>query len=429
MHIQDTGLQRHLAYLTQTLGVRLAGTDNETRAADYIAAQFRAAGAAVSVETFPVRKRQVRRLKLQLRLGGRWVAFPGSLLSSTPGTNGKVREAPLLFFEAPAEYSRRDLSHLRGKAVVHLGTHIESRADYRRLMAAQPAFVLMVDVRYPGTSPLADGMFPAYTQALGAVPTVNVAFLDAWRWQVEHATAARLMVDGGMAPATSQNVVADLPGSDPKAGTIFFGAHHDTQADSPGADDNASGVAAIIEIARAWAAGGPCRRGVRLISFGAEEQLSVGSAAYVRRHWREIKRSAVTMINLDSIGSPMGWNDLYSNGPATMGKLARPFFEEQGLAVRLMNEVVPYGDHFPFTVAGIPSYWLYRVNCTSGRFFHHRPDDDISRVATDLLARQAQATGALARHLATVQRLPYPVAMPPAMRPAIQKFWKDLFTA
>jgi aminopeptidase YwaD len=428
VRIHAERLQQHLAYLTQTLGVRLSGTDNETRAADYIAAQFRAIGATVSEETFPVRKRHVRRLKLHIRLDGRWIAFPGSLLSSTPGTNGKIREAPLVFFEAPAEYSRRDLGYLRGKAVIHLGTHIESRADYRRLMAAKPAFILMVDVRFPGTSPLADGMFPAYTQAIGAVPTVNVAFMDAWRWRIEHATAARLVVDGGMAPATSRNVIADLPGSDPRAGTIVIGAHHDTQADSPGADDNASGVAAIIEIARAWKAAGPSRRGVRLISFGAEEQLSVGSATYVRRHWREIKRSAATMINLDSIGSPMGWNDLYSNGPAIMGTFARRFFESQGLAVRLVDTVEPYGDHFPFTVAGIPSYWLYRVNCTSGRFFHHRPDDDIRRVPADFLARQAQAVGALARHLATVRRLPYPVTIPAALRPAIRRFWKDLFS-
>ena len=65
-----------------------------------------------------------------------------------PAMGGALVEAPLVFFEAPTEYAREDLSHLRGKAVVHLGCHIESRAAYQRLMQAEPAFLLFVDIRY-----------------------------------------------------------------------------------------------------------------------------------------------------------------------------------------------------------------------------------------------------------------------------------------
>ena len=64
-------------------------------------------------------------------VGGQWRAFPCSLFSNTPGTGGKPVEAPLCLFEAPAEYRRPDLSHLRGKAVLHLGTHIESETSFQ----------------------------------------------------------------------------------------------------------------------------------------------------------------------------------------------------------------------------------------------------------------------------------------------------------
>jgi hypothetical protein len=415
-----------LQVLTRDIGVRLAGSAGERRAAGYAAEQFERLGARVSVEEFPVLERHVERFDLRLRLGAKWVRFPGSLMSSTPGTDGRPLTAPLVFFEAPTEARREDLSHLTGKAVVHLGSHIESRAYYRRLMAARPAFLLVVDVRFPGATPLADGMFPAYTRAIGAVPTVNVAFLDAWRWKAEGASAVRLTIRGGMRPGVSQNVVADLPGSDPDAGLLLLGAHHDTQADSVGADDNAVGVACLLALTRQLA---PLRRrrGIRLISFGAEEQLSVGSAEYVRRHRPELRRQARLMFNLDACGSLMGWTTLVVNGPRQLTDLVVPCFERAGQYVQPTNDIMPYSDHFPFAAAGIPSIFLGRVNCTAGRFFHHRADDDMSRVSVPLLATFTDVVGSLMMKLANARRLPFPATIPPVQATQVRRYWNDLF--
>ena len=100
--------------------------------------------------------------------------------------------------------------------------NVESREAYRRLIAAKPAFLIFVDVRYPGSVPLADGMFPAYTHAIGSVPTVNAAFQDAWAWRQSGADAARLTVVGGMRRSESQNVIAELPGSEPDSGIVEY---------------------------------------------------------------------------------------------------------------------------------------------------------------------------------------------------------------
>ena len=419
-------IERHLRKLTVDIGIRLAGAPTEAQAAEYLAAEFARSGAAVSVETFPVRERAVTREELQVQVGGKWVTFPCSLFSSTPGTEGRRLEAPLCFFESETEYRRKDLSHLRGRAVVHLGCHIESRDNYRRLMAAKPAFMLFVDIRYPGSTPLADGMFPAYTQAFGAVPTVNVAFLDAWRWKVEGATAARLVVDGGMRPATSQNVIAELPGSDPSGGIIFFGGHHDTQANSVGADDNAVGSVTLLEIARLLAPL-PRKRTVRLISFGAEEQLSVGSAEYVRRHRGEIAKRGRFMFNLDSMGSHMGATKAFFCGPKQMVDYVVPFFEKAGQYVRPDTEVVPYADHFPFAAAGVPGLFMHRCNCLAGRFFHHRPDDDMTRVSCPLVAELATCAAAVGADLARGGTLPFPKRIPAPQARQIKTFWDDLY--
>lgn len=359
-------------------------------------------------------------------MGGAWQAFPCSLFSSTPGTGGAVVEAPLIFFEAPTEYARSDLSFLRGKAVVHLGCHIESRAAYRRLLQAEPAFLLFVDIRYPGTTPLADGMFPSYTKDLGAKPTLNVAFMDAWEWKRCGASAARICVRAEARPSASQNVVADLPGSDPEAGVLYCGGHHDTQADSVGADDNAVGVVTLLELARVLAPI-PRRRTLRLISFGAEEQLSVGSAEYVRRHRQEVETSGRFMYNVDGGGSLLGWTELNANGPEAMVRGVVAGFRQQDVYLGVTREVIPYTDQFPFAVAGVPGVWLSRRNCTGGRFFHHRPDDDLSRVSCDLLATFAQAAAAILTDWGAVKTLPFKRSIPVAQRSAIRLFWDDLY--
>lgn len=424
--ISVSNLDRHLRRLAVGIGVRLAGSSGEEKAADYLAKEFQRCGAEVSIETFPVKQRWVKEQKLCVKSGGGWKSFPCSLISSTPGTDGKVLEAPLVFFEAPAEYQCRDLSFLKGKAVVHLGTHIESRDAYRRLIKAKPLFILIVDVRYPGTRPLADGMLPSYTKDIGSVPMVNVAFMDAWRWKEECASKARLLVDGGMKPSISQNVIATLQGNGPEGDVIYFGAHHDTQADSIGADDNASGSAGLLELARVLACR-PRRKTIRLISFGAEEQLSVGSAVYVRRHRRQLSRGKGMMINLDSYGSLMGWNELICNGSLKMLQTVQSYFARRSLFAEVITDVVPYYDLFPFVAAGIPGVSIGRKNCICGRFFHHRPDDNMERLSIPLMASLLQTVADLAGDLANTKKLPFPSDIPKEQLEQVQKFWRDLY--
>ena len=422
--VSAANIEAHLRKLTVDIGVRLAGSDADRAAAAYIGREFERNGAQVSFEEFAMLERRVTRERLDIRLGESWHSFPCSLFSSTPGTDGKTLEAPVCFFEAATEYARADLSHLRGKAVVHLGCHIESRENYRRLMAAQPAFMLFVDVRYPGTAPLADGMFPAYTHALGAVPTVNVAYMDAWRWKTEGALAARLLVEGGMRASCSQNVVAELPGQGEEL--VFAGAHHDTQAGSVGADDNGCGVAAILELSRVLAPQ-PRQRGIRLISFGAEEQLSVGSAEYVRSHRAFVSEQGRFMFNFDSFGSHLGWTELNCSGvPAIRDQLVAAF-QDADIYVEATDDVVPYTDLFPFSAAGVPGVYLGRHNCTAGRFFHHRSDDDMTRVSPQLIAAHTDAAATFIAALANAEHLPFSAEIPREQRSQIELFWEDLY--
>jgi hypothetical protein len=424
--IEADEIERHLSVLTRDIGVRLAGSVGEQQAAAYIGAQWERDGLDVRHEPFAVGERAVTEERLEVCLQGRWRVFPCSLLSNAPGTGGAVIEAPLASIDVETGYQRPDLSYLTGKAVVHLGSHIEHAEQYRRLMAAQPALLLFVDVRYPGREVTADGMFPAYRHAYGAVPTVSVAYQDAWDWGASGATAARLQVSGGMRASQSANVIGEVPGSDPDAGVLYVGAHHDTQAHSVGADDNGSGVAAVLALGRLWAATRP-RRTLRLISFGAEEQLSVGSAVHVRRQRHEVSTRGRLMFNFDSFGSVLGWSRLVCDGAGPLAVALAQRLAAADEYVQVVDERVPYADHFPFAAAGLPTAWLGRHNCAAGRFFHHRPDDDMTRVSCPLVARQAQAVGEVLAELAAQAAWPLAIAPDPQRQAAVQAMWDGLF--
>ncbi|MFZ9682394.1 MAG: M28 family metallopeptidase, partial [Cephaloticoccus sp.] len=182
----------------------------------------------------------------------------------------------------------------------------------------------------------------------------------------------------------------------------------------------------LIELARVLASR-PRRRTIRLISFGAEEQLSVGSSAYVRRHRADLARDGRLMFNLDSFGSLLGWNLISGSAPAAVDDLLRPYFARFDHYYRRDHGVLPYADHFPFNAAGVPGLTLMRPNCAGGRFFHHRPDDDRSRVDPALMAGLLNAIAAFLGDLAEVEQLPFAARLPAGELPAIAHCWDDLF--
>ena len=102
-------------------------------------------------------------------------------------------------------------------------------------------------------------------------------------------------------PREVVNLVVELPGERRPWQVVELGAHYDTTSRSPGADDNGSGVAALLEVARVLA-GRPRERTVRLVFFGAEERGLLGSAMHARRQAERTAEWHVGAIVVDMIG-------------------------------------------------------------------------------------------------------------------------------
>lgn len=399
MQMTSVNLERHVRFLTEKIGVRLAGSPEEYQAAEYIAEALKTYCPKVTIEEYAIKRRVVTKESLELFVNGQWKEIRCSLFSSAVSTEGKSVEAELVLFDTATSYQRKDLSFLTGKGVIHLGCHIESEEDYRRLMAAKPAFILFVDVRYPGTLPLADGLFPAYVKKYGSVPSLNVAYMDIWNALQTRASKARICVEGSMPGGRTTVVIGEIPGTDPDSGVIYCGGHHDTQAGTVGADDNAIGSAAVVELAHLLS-GQPHKRTIRFISFGAEEQLSVGSASYVRAHRDEVTAKGVFICNLDSFGTRMGWAEVLVNGTMELRALMKEICNQRDLYYVETGAVCPYTDQFPFAACGVPGCWIGRKNCTSGIFFHHREDNDASVIDFDSSAQWVEASAELMGTLA-----------------------------
>lgn len=107
--------------------------------------------------------------------------------------------------------------------------------------------------------------------------------LEPWRHEFAWPSPAAGLDDQDEPPASVvwNNIIVDLPGTDLKHEVLLISAHHDAVPMSPGADDDGTGVAAILELARVLK-DRPMRRTIRLALFNLEEPGLVGSTAYVK---------------------------------------------------------------------------------------------------------------------------------------------------
>lgn len=149
---------------------------------------------------------------------------------------------------------------------------------------------------------------------------------------------------------TSQNVIADWPTADPQAKVVMVGAHLDSVAEGPGINDNASGVALVLELAKVLAAQGSSSQ-LRIGLWGAEELGLIGSRAWVDGLTDAERSRIAAYLNFDMVTSPNGVLGVYGTGGPR--ELLRRVFSET-LAVEPVDvELNGASDHAPFADKGI----------------------------------------------------------------------------
>lgn len=219
----------------------------------------------------------------------------------------------------------------------------------------------------------------------------------------ETGTQITIEIRPRLSDATASNVLAWWSGSDPDLSqeTIIVGAHHDHFGVQgglafPGADDNASGTAVLLEIARALSTTGiRPKRSILFLFFAGEEQGLLGSRFYVSHPASPLK-TVKAMVNVDHAG--------VGNGKITVGlsKIEKAVAQAPAEKVAMSDKLelfgmFPGGDHVPFAEAGIPTAAIV----TSGPHpDFHQPTDTPDKIKPDLLAAVTRYTLALVLALA-----------------------------
>jgi hypothetical protein len=195
------------------------------------------------------------------------------------------------------------------------------------------------------------------------------------------------------------NVVGMIPGTGTE--TVIIGAHRDHFGRPggipfPGADDNASGTAVILEVARALTkvTARPFRT-ILFVSFSGEERDLLGSRLYTSRPLLPLN-STKAMINVDHAG--------VGNGRLTVGVtgLEKGALLDVGRAAGVQEKLdlygfFPGGDHVPFKEAGVPT-----VTVVSGGVHphFHQPTDTVETIDPEILKTVARYVLAVTRQLA-----------------------------
>jgi Iap family predicted aminopeptidase len=357
----------HVRALSVGIGPRVSGSPQSRLTVSYIANAFRDYGYAVEVMEFnyPTRFRLAT-----VTVGGETIE---GLALNGAATGEKSAEGP-----AHGEASPDGMT---AEGAVTIEKRGESQPEdgllYMSAARANAAALIIVNrERY--------GFWGFPIPVRDAIPVVLVRAAEEDRLSQAAGEGAAITVTVGPALPAAANVIA-RPAPEAEC-DILAGGHHDTTPGAPGALDNASGVAIVLELARSFAADG-LDEGLCFATFGAEESGLFGSAALARR-WEASGELPEVMVNFDVTARG---DAIEVIGTPALVNRAVGDLEASGIAAFASNLPRGYGsDHMSFEQVGVPVLFLSDGDVS----LIHTPADVIDRVEPAAVDRIGDA-GAL----------------------------------
>ena len=406
--LRDAALKDDYAWdivegLTTEVGQRMAGTEAEARARDWAVKRLKAMGFAnVRVEPFDMlvwtRGPESAAILSPYPQKLAVTALGNSASTGPQGVTGEV-----VGFNSEAEFEAAPDEAVRGKIVFvsHAMPRTQDGSGYgyfggpRRQgpSVASRKGALAIVVRsigtdhhrnpHAGVQQFADGVKPIPAGAL-AIPDAEQLqrILKRGKPVTMHLTLVSHVTQG-----SSGNVIAEVPGRDPKAAPILVGGHLDSWDLGTGAIDDASGVAITTAAAKRIMDAGRPLRTIRIVWFGAEEVGLFGGLDYLKKHGSEPHYA----IAESDFGADRVWKV-----DSRLGK------DREAEAKALQLALAPLGivpgaldkadgsDIEPLLVAGLPGVGLSQDG-THYFDLHHTPDDTLDKIDPEALRQNVAA--------------------------------------
>jgi hypothetical protein len=402
----------YLQALTDRFGPRLTGTSVYNRSAEWAVEEFKALGLKnVHLEKFttegwervsPARAKMIAPMEKTINIQS---------LGWTPSTpsGGISGEIAILQSFSP-EKVKEQADGFKGKILLVDPNTAFPEGRFAALVRAQEVYAILkqkgalavlIPDRYENNTIIARKA--AIDNAITALPVAALGLEDNLlisrllekgsvkiEFQYENKTPGQIPVN---------NVIAEIPGREKSDEWILVGAHLDSWDFGTGAQDNGTGCASVLEVARAVSALNQApRRTIRFALWGGEEQGLLGSKAYIEAHKAELGK-CVAVLNTDNgAGHPIGWK---VQGRNDLSEAMKPI---SNLLINLNgNTISPEvsfdTDHAFFVLEGIPALDLL-VDMTHYDDIHHKASDTIDKVNPHNLAAGATIVAVTAYNIA-----------------------------
>jgi len=398
----------YLEVLAGQIGERAAGTEAESRAVDYIASQLKSWGLAVTVQAVHVPVWRQRRARLWAEsevtrdFPAKAIVFAGQ--TKPEGITGE--------FVDLGTASERDIrgKDLTGKIVLVKRDVYIDYPDYWLTDRLKPLGVAgMVFYSSPGRH----GIPTAYYNFKRALkeptpPAVDLSYEDAVRLVQMTPKRVGMVVEADTDWHDSHSVFGEIKGAVKPDEVVMFSAHDDSAYTSPGAIDDGGGVAAVMELARAFAQGPRPARTLRFVAWGGHELGLMGSEQYLRTHPDEPKK-IVAFINYDGMGSTLGTLDWTASGDPTWVQFLHD--TQVALGMEDVGGVGPSGtDATNFSSLEVPSIQIGQRRSIGE---NHTPFDNLATTSAVGLQDGLVLAGAIGQRLAFDVQLTFPHHFPP----------------
>ncbi len=374
----NPNLFRHVVKLATEIGCRRIGSAPNQAAADYLRETFLAAGLEVEEQPYPCTDWECSQVSLEIDgVSAPVVANVFSLACEVT--------APVLPVCSVTELEAADLT---GKIVLLYG-------DLANAPLAPKSWFLKSE-RDDKVIQLLETRQPLALLAPSASTIEYEQVTEDWELDLPAATLApetvlsllkrpgalvHLRIESRRIPATARNLVARKSG--PRPEKIVLMAHFDTKMKTPGALDNASGVAVLLGLAERFGrADLAC--GLEFVAFNGEEYLPIGDDEYLRRGEAEFGQ-ILAAINMDGVGAALGTTSItsFSASPAFQEQLTTLSAQFPGV---VWVEPWPESNHSTFAFRGVPSLAFGSVGT---RYLAHSPADALEQVSPAKLAEVA----------------------------------------
>lgn len=397
----------------QAIGyVRIGGSEEEKKTADYISEKVKETGINAWQESFTVNTQTIH--KQMLIVDGK--EYEVSAYGNCASTEKEGLTAPFFCMENRDDVNRKKA---KGKIVMingYLGYDL-----YKDLIECGAVGFISYSGEVRESKEQTDldqRELREQLKKLGQLPGVHMKVQDAIEIMRNNPEMATLIIEQEVGTTNSQNVIAEIEGSEEKEEVIVLTAHYDSVPFSSGVYDNGAGSVILLELLRYYSQHQP-KRTLRFIWTGCEERGLLGSKAYVAAHKEELK-SILLCINVDVAGPVLGFDSAFVTADMSLVHMIEYLSKEVGYSIKVEQDIYS-SDNIPFSDNGIPAVSFTRFGFSNTAYIHCR-HDHLQFMSAESLEKTTNFVLTFMNRLLPSYVFPIPRIMPDNMVEKVNKY-------